>query len=52
MEKMVVTALQSPSFYAQTYNNKGDTMSGDSESPLDIEIKRVLNYTRCWGLYL
>ncbi len=25
---------------------------GDSESPLDIEIKRVLNYTRCWGLYL
>ncbi|MFL9455885.1 pentapeptide repeat-containing protein [Tolypothrix bouteillei VB521301_2] len=26
LETMVVTALQSPSFYANTYNNQGDTM--------------------------
>ncbi|OYD95163.1 hypothetical protein CDG77_10595 [Nostoc sp. 'Peltigera membranacea cyanobiont' 213] len=27
LETMVVTALQSPKFYAQTYSNQGDTMS-------------------------
>jgi uncharacterized protein YjbI with pentapeptide repeats len=27
LENMITTALQSPSFYAQTYQNQGDTMS-------------------------
>ena len=32
LENMVVTALQRPSFYSQTYNNQGDTMSERSDN--------------------
>jgi hypothetical protein len=32
LENMVITALQRPSFYAQTYQNQGDTMSEKSEN--------------------
>ncbi|HEY9599819.1 MAG TPA: pentapeptide repeat-containing protein [Cyanophyceae cyanobacterium] len=32
LENMVVTALEQPNFYAETYNNQGDTMSDKSSN--------------------
>jgi len=36
LETMVMTALQRPSFYAQTYQNQGGTMSENKSSKIEI----------------
>ncbi len=36
LENMVMTALERPGFYAQTYNNQGDTMPG-KKSKFDLQ---------------
>ena len=39
LETMVVTALQSPKFYAQTYSNQGDTMSQSPKKQSNFDLK-------------
>ncbi|BAZ18816.1 pentapeptide repeat-containing protein (plasmid) [Calothrix sp. NIES-4071] len=38
LETMVVTALERPNFYAQTYNNQGDTISGAPEQVSNFDM--------------
>lgn len=39
LETMVVTALQSPKFYAQTYSNQGNTMSQNPNKQANFDLK-------------
>ncbi|MBD2534636.1 hypothetical protein H6G97_36240 [Nostoc flagelliforme FACHB-838] len=39
LETMVVTALQSPKFYAQTYSNQGNTMSQSPNKQCNFDLK-------------
>ncbi|MBD0390399.1 MAG: low-complexity protein, partial [Nostoc sp. C3-bin3] len=39
LETMVVTALQNPKFYAQTYSNQGNTMSQSPNKQSNFDLK-------------
>lgn len=39
LETMVVTALERPNFYAQTYNNQGDTISGAPKQVSNFDLQ-------------
>ncbi|MHC5716665.1 MAG: pentapeptide repeat-containing protein, partial [Nostoc sp.] len=39
LENMVITALQSPKFYAENYNNQGDTMSQSSKKESNFNLQ-------------